>query len=293
MTWPIRKRGVAVPRHRNTWPAHFKCRNKGKAVIVQIGGLNSGTREVMPLNSGGQWTRRLGSTLVLFASVAALTLILMDQGSKGWLGQIQASFFPSGPVPTASDGERQAAVDAAPMEAEEARSRALSEFVARRYRVSQDAAFDLVTLAHRAGRQLQLDPLLIIAVMAIESRFNPIAESRAGAKGLMQIIPKYHGDKLEEFGGEQAVFEPEANINVGARILKEYLRRSGNLGSALQMYAGALGDDEDQYTRKVLNERHRLQQVLPPSRYQPAVPVVLRTASARASNPSVLPSELD
>ena len=60
-----------------------------------------GTREVMPLKSGGQWTRRLGSVLVLFASVVALTLILMDQGSKGWLGQSQASFFPSGPDPAA------------------------------------------------------------------------------------------------------------------------------------------------------------------------------------------------
>jgi soluble lytic murein transglycosylase-like protein len=179
------------------------------------------------------------------------------------------------------------------MQAEEARSRALSEFVARRYRVSQDAAFDLVTLAHSAGHQLHLDPLLIVAVIAVESRFNPIAESRAGAKGLMQIIPKYHGDKLEEFGGEQAVFEPAANIHVGARILKEYLRRTGNLGIALQMYAGALADDEDQYTRKVLNERHRLLQVVSPSRQRPALPVAVRTASARASYGTVLPSALD
>ena len=96
----------------------------------------------------------------------------MDQSSKGWLGQSQARIFPSDSVPAASDGERQAAADAALMQAEEGRYRALSEFVARRYRVSQDAAFDLVTLAHGAGRQLQLDPLLIIAVIAVESRFK-------------------------------------------------------------------------------------------------------------------------
>ena len=180
------------------------------------------------------------------------------------------------------------------MQAEEGRYRALSEFVARRYRVSQDAAFDLVTVAHRAGDQLQLDPLLIIAVIAVESRFNPIAESRAGAKGLMQIIPKYHGDKLEEFGGEQAVFEPSANIHVGARILKEYLRRTGNLGIALQMYAGALSDSEDQYTRKVLDERYRLQQVLAPSRRPSAPPATVRAASTTpVSYPNVLPSALD
>jgi hypothetical protein len=242
---------------------------------------------------GGQWGRRLVSTLVLLASVAALTLILTDPGSKSRLRPAEASLFPADPTPAQWGLERQPVTDAALMQAEEGRYRALSEFVAKRYRVSQDVAFDLVTVAHSAGRQLQLDPLLIIAVIAIESRFNPIAESSAGAKGLMQIIPKYHGDKLEEFGGEQAVFEPEANIHVGARILKEYLRRTGNLGIALQMYAGALADSEDQYTRKVLNERQRLQQVLSPSRQRAGPPVATRTASAPASLPNVLPSALD
>jgi hypothetical protein len=179
------------------------------------------------------------------------------------------------------------------MQTEESRYRALSEFVAKRYRVSQDEVFDLVTLAHHAGRQLQLDPLLIIAVIAIESSFNPIAESRAGAKGLMQIIPKFHGDKLEEFGGDQAVFEPETNIHVGARILKEYLRRTGNLGIALQMYAGALDDENDQYTRKVLSERHRLQQALSGTRQHSAPPIAVHAATVPVSYPNVLPSALD
>ncbi len=247
----------------------------------------------LPPIEGGQWGRRLTSTLVVAGCVAGLTVILMDHGTHGRFRPIEADVLQSAPASVTIDQKRQPVTDVAQLQAEEARYRALSEFVARRYRVSQDAAFDLVTLAHNAGRQLQLDPLLIIAVIAIESRFNPIAESRAGAKGLMQIIPKFHGDKLEAFGGEEAVFEPEANIHVGARILKEYLRRTGNLGIALQMYAGALGDDEDQYTRKVLNERYRLQQVvsLPPQR--PAPPATVRTAAARVSYPYVLPSELD
>jgi soluble lytic murein transglycosylase-like protein len=150
------------------------------------------------------------------------------------------------------------------------RQRALSEFLARRYKVSQAVTLDLVNIAHTAGHQLGLDPLLIIAVIAVESRFNPIAESVAGAKGLMQVIPKYHVDKFREFGGEQyAVFDPETNILVGSRILKEYLSRTGHLDSALQMYAGALNDEEDTYTGKVMNEKERLQQVLrksPPRR---------------------------
>lgn len=260
---------------------------------MRIGRLDLAYSEGSSPVKDGQWSRRLVSTLVLAASVAALTLILTDPGSKSRLRPSEARVVPPAPAPVERGPERPPVTDTALMQAEESRYRALSEFVARRYRVSQDAAFDLVTVAHRAGRQLQLDPLLIIAVIAIESRFNPIAESSAGAKGLMQIIPKYHGDKLEEFGGEQAVFEPEANIHVGARILKEYLRRTGNLGIALQMYAGALNDSEDQYTRKVLNERHRLQQVVSSSRQRPALQAAVRTASAPATYPNVLPSALD
>jgi hypothetical protein len=241
------------------------------------------------------WGRRVVSTLVLAASVAALMLILLDHHSTGRLGLLEAGAFAPSFAPVTSEAERRAVTDTAPMQAEEARYRALSEFVGKRYLVSQDVAFDMVTVAHRAGRQLQLDPLLIIAVIAVESRFNPIAESRAGAKGLMQIIPKYHGDKLEQFGGEQAVFEPETNIHVGAWILKEYLRRTGNLGVALQMYAGALDDQDDQYTRKVLSEHYRLQQVVAPARPRLPLPVAApRTAAApQASYSYTLPSALD
>ena len=136
----------------------------------------------------------------------------------------------------------------------------------------------------RVGRELQLDPLLIIAVISIESRFNPIAESVKGAKGLMQIIPKYHTEKLQEFGGVESVFDPETNIQVGAQILKEYIRTTGNVGIALQMYAGALSDYEDQYTNKVMNERHRLQQVVSQVLRRPPPPAArMRTASIRST----------
>ena len=249
----------------------------------------------LPQNDGGRWGRRLGSTLVLGACVAALTLILMDHGGYGRFqpARTQSEVMPTIPAGVAANPDRQPVTDTAKMQAEEARYRALSQFVARRYLVSQDVAFDLVTLAHTAGRQLQLDPLLIIAVIAVESRFNPIAESPAGAKGLMQIIPKFHGDKLEAYGGEDSVFEPATNIHVGARILKEYLRRTGHLGMALQMYAGALDDERDRYTRKVLDERVRLQQVVSPPRQRPGPPAAVQTASAAVSYPNVLPSALD
>jgi hypothetical protein len=83
-----------------------------------------------------------------------------------------------------------------------------------------------------------------------------------GAKGLMQIIPKYHRAKLQALGGEQAVLDPESNIMLGARILQEYVRRTGTLEAGLQFYNGAFWDGSAQYAQKVMAERARLEQVV-------------------------------
>ena len=140
--------------------------------------------------------------------------------------------------------------------------RAVSEFIAKRYRVAQDAISGFVATAYRAGTERKVDPLLILAVMAVESRYNPVAESNMGAKGLMQVIPKFHVDKLLAHGGETALLDPHVNIQVGAQILREYLRRFGETETALQMYAGAFDEPNSAYAFKVLAERARLAQML-------------------------------
>ena len=213
-----------------------------------------------------QWLRNLLSAAALLAGLTVLALIARDQYG-GAIEEALADVLPFGVF-------RSAAADPVAIQApaddisharpdpNEGRYRALADFLARRYRVSEDVTFDLVTFAHAAGHQLGLDPLLIIAVMAVESRFNPIAESVAGAKGLMQVIPKYHPEKLQEYGGEGAVFDPRTNILVGSQILKEYLRRTGSMNAALQMYAGAADDEQDVYTTKVMSEKQRLQRVV-------------------------------
>jgi soluble lytic murein transglycosylase-like protein len=137
--------------------------------------------------------------------------------------------------------------------------RAVTEFIAKRYRVSEQAVAGFVSAAYRAGAENSVDPLLILAVAAIESRYNPVAESVTGAKGLMQVIPKFHLEKLLDHGGEHALLDPEVNIAVGAQILREYQRRFGDVETALQMYAGAFDEPTSQYANKVLAEKARLE----------------------------------
>jgi soluble lytic murein transglycosylase-like protein len=148
--------------------------------------------------------------------------------------------------------------------------RAVAEYIARRYRVAEDAVAEFVTIAYRAGELHRVDPLLILAVMAIESRYNPVAQSIMGARGLMQVIPRYHLEKLEPHGGEQTLLEPEVNIQVGAQILREYQRRFGDTETALQMYAGALDEPNSQYAAKVFAEKARLDALKVKARKQSA-----------------------
>jgi soluble lytic murein transglycosylase-like protein len=132
--------------------------------------------------------------------------------------------------------------------------------LAKRYRVSSRATTELVRTAYHEANRYGLDPLLVLAVMAIESSFNPIAESNMGAVGLMQIIPRFHEDKIAAHEG--SVLDPRVNISVGAQLLREYIRRAGSEVAGLQLYNGASDDPANAYAAKVIGERERLRQAI-------------------------------
>src|SRR6185503_9154892 len=124
---------------------------------------------------------------------------------------------------------------------DEANVEAVVDVAARKYRISSNAMRELVHTAYAEARRNRLDPLLIIAVMAVESRFNPLAQSEFGATGLMQVIPRYHADKFSAADGE-SVLDPRTNIRVGARVLKDYVARGGTESAGLQLYNGSAWD---------------------------------------------------
>lgn len=198
------------------------------------------------------------TVLALIGLAAVLAAMLPGAGETllRRMPPVASAWDAGAPNNTSTGAIQPAALDSA----SEREQRALAAFIARRYRVAEEAIAGFVASAYRIGAELRLDPLLILAVMAVESRYNPVAESVLGAKGLMQVIARFHLDKLIEHGGEPALLDPEVNIRVGARILHEYLRRFGDVETALQMYAGAFDEPSSQYSSKVLAERARLQQ---------------------------------
>lgn len=153
----------------------------------------------------------------------------------------------------------------------------VTKWLARRYRVAGDATNMLVSAAYLTAKEMKLDPLLILSVMAIESRFNPFAESPVGAQGLMQVMSKIHKEKFQKLGGVQAALNPVANIKVGAQILKEYVRRGGSVEAGLKMYVGAAAMETDfGYGAKVLSEYSRLKEVAAGKNVPAFTPVVNR-----------------
>jgi len=128
--------------------------------------------------------------------------------------------------------------------------------------VAGDAANMLVSASYLTARETKLDPLLILAVMCIESGLNPFAESSVGAQGLMQVMSKIHRARFEQLGGVKAALNPVANIRVGAMILRDFIERGGSVEAGLKLYVGAAAFDNDAgYGAKVMAEYHRLQAV--------------------------------
>ncbi len=138
---------------------------------------------------------------------------------------------------------------------------AVAGWLARRYRVAPEPVSRLVQEAWRVGELVNIDPTLILAVMAVESSFNPFAQSPVGAQGLMQVMTKVHDDKYEAFGGVHAAFDPVTNLRVGVQVLKECIARAGSLEAGLRFYVGAANVDDGGYVMKVLVEQNILRQL--------------------------------
>lgn len=140
---------------------------------------------------------------------------------------------------------------------------AVAQWLSKKYSVAPEPLGLLVAEAYELGASTKLDPTLILAVMAIESRFNPFAQSSVGAQGLMQVLTRVHTDKYERVGGKLAAFDPVTNLRVGVKVLQDCIARAGSLEGGLRHYVGAANLASDGgYAAKVLAEHFRLRQVV-------------------------------
>jgi Transglycosylase SLT domain len=184
----------------------------------------------------------------------------LPQGLTGMASQSapQANILPDMAEPDAI--ARATATDPAELNRQQS---AVVNWIARRYAVAPEPIGRLAQEAWSVGRKAGLDPTLILAIMAIESGFNPFAQSHVGAQGLMQVMTTIHQDKYEIFGGRRAAFDPVTNLRVGVQVLKDCIARAGSLEQGLKHYVGAANLPHDGgYAAKVLAEHAYLQEVM-------------------------------
>ena len=137
--------------------------------------------------------------------------------------------------------------------------RAVADFFEKKYSLDRAKIEEYVSNTILIAKEVNIDPVLLLAVISVESNFNPNTKSHAGAEGLMQVMTSVHKDKYAIFGGTSEAAKPEVNIRVGAYILKYLIATAGSLRNGLKYYVGAANaEDDGGYADKVMAERSRL-----------------------------------
>ncbi|MCW8879819.1 MAG: lytic transglycosylase domain-containing protein [Kangiellaceae bacterium] len=105
--------------------------------------------------------------------------------------------------------------------------------------IPEDERFTILRLVHQEATRFALDPLLVLALIQVESDFDHFAVSSAGARGLMQVMPFW---KLELGKPEDSLFDIHTNLRYGCAILSLYLEKEKNdMTKALARYNGSRG----------------------------------------------------
>ncbi len=228
------------------------------------------------------------SVLLVFSSQAGLRHKL-ESSALGWLNARQEARAEAEGNTLLAAAEPDAVARATATDPKELsrQQAAIAHWLARRYSVAPEPISRLVQEAWAVGNRAKVEPTLILAIMAIESRFNPFAQSAVGAQGLMQVMTRVHDDKYEAFGGSLAAFDPVTNLRVGVQVLKECIQRGGSLEEGLRFYVGAANLPEDTgYTARVLAEHDLLKAVISGRAVSPSTVPALRQLRDAASSPS-------
>ncbi len=119
----------------------------------------------------------------------------------------------------------------------------------KRYIKDPKERLDVLRKVHKEATRARLEPELVLAVIQIESAFNPYAVSVVGAQGMMQVMPFW---KKEIGRAEDNLINLDTNLRYGTTILRHYIdREKGNVATGLARYNGSYGSYK--YSRKVMD----------------------------------------
>ena len=209
-------------------------------------------------------TRNSFALLGLMVVALTLTLAIRPQLQAVAMTELMA-WFEARQLSTSWSGNsgfaalhRTTAGDPLDLPAEQA---SLTYWLSRKYNVAPEPLSVLVAEAFQLGERSQIAPTLLLAIMAMESNFNPYAQSATGGQGLMQIQPQQQSDKLNSLGGSMATFDPLSNLRVGVRVLHELAIEKGSVQAGLAAYAQSTQSRDSNYLDRVWQEEQRMARI--------------------------------
>ena len=219
------------------------------------------------ITSRTQTVRRSKVAWAIAALVSATAVLVsastnndINQGSVSVIPQAQAAEALPQSIEAPATSVSPTQID--PMNEEDAsfslaevrQKKRLIEWIASHYRIPSSNSDLFVTTAYKAAFDLGLDPHLILAVMAVESRFKPNARGAGGANGLMQVVTHIHTRRFQPYGGVKMAMDPVVNIKVGAQLLKDLIKMKGSVVGGVRAYAGGNGG----YNSKVMVQYRKM-----------------------------------
>ena len=199
----------------------------------------------------------LGLGVVALTLTLAIRPSLQEVARAELMAWLEARQLPTGWSTPAGFAalERTTAGDPLDLPADQA---SVTYWLSRKYNVAPEPLSVLVAEAFHLGERAHIAPTLILAIMAVESNFNPYAQSASGGQGLMQIQSQQQSEKLDSLGGALAIFDPLSNLRLGVRVLHELSVAHGSIQAGLGAYAQATPNRNSNYLDRVLSEEQRL-----------------------------------
>jgi hypothetical protein len=229
----------------NSWRAVCRIASDTRAGFVEI------SRNGLAL---------LGLVVVAFTFTLTIHPQFQNLAQLELMAWLEARQLPSPWSPAAGFAalQRTTAGDPLDLPAEQA---SVTYWLSRKYKVAPEPLSVLVAEAFDLGERAQISPTLILSIMAIESNFNPYAQSTLGGQGLMHIQPDLQSQKLDSLGGALASFDPLSNLRVGVSVLHDLVVAHGSVQAGLAAYAQTPPKRDSNYLDRVLQEEQRLTRV--------------------------------
>lgn len=143
------------------------------------------------------------------------------------------------------------------------RKNAYVNWVVDNSKLSFSDAISLVDVVLDISEKVNVDEKIILSIIKVESTFKKSAVSPVGAKGYMQVMEKFHKDKLikaKAEGFNKNLFNIKTNVYIGSRIYKDCEDRFVTTRKALLCYNGSLGTKSN-YAKKVLKAHAELMEI--------------------------------